>query len=62
MGAGKAVVAGSQPLTPHLTSPLKGGRDEFGRGEVGGGSYLRRNDGEGAREQRRGAGLALMVE
>ena len=35
--------------TPHLTSPLEGGRDELGRGRVLGwvGSCLRRNDGEG---------------
>ena len=36
--------------TPHLTSPLKGGRDELGKGcwgEVG--SCLRRNDGWGRR-------------
>ena len=34
--------------TPHLTSPLKGGRDELGRrGERWVGSCLRRNDGIG---------------
>ena len=41
----------SQPPTPHLTSPLKGGRDELGKGGEGSGgggragSCLRRNDG-----------------
>ena len=36
---------------PHLTSPLRGGRDELGKGLVFGrvGSCLRRNDGGGAR-------------
>ena len=29
----RAVGARSQPPTPHLTSPLKGGRDELGKGE-----------------------------
>ena len=40
----------SLPLTPHLTSPLVGGRDELGKGWVLGwvGSCLRRNDGGGA--------------
>ena len=45
---------GSGRSTPHLTSPLEGGRDEFGEGVgvgMGGavrvGSCLRRNDGEG---------------
>ena len=39
----------SRRSTPHLTSPLEGGRDELGKGcwgEVG--SCLRRNDGWGA--------------
>ena len=46
--------ASSQLPTPHLTSPLKGGRDELGErgvGVVGAwegvGSCLRRNDGKG---------------
>ena len=37
--------------TPHLASPLEGGRDELGGGGKlgggGGGSCLRRNDGKG---------------
>ena len=33
---------GSVHPTPHLTSPLEGGRDELGKG-----SCLRRNDGRG---------------
>ena len=28
----KQAAARSQPPTPHLTSPLKGGRDELGKG------------------------------
>ena len=41
--------AGSWCSTPHLTSPLEGGRDELGKGVGVGwvGSCLRRNDGEG---------------
>ena len=41
---------GSRRSTPHLTSPLEGGRDELGRGRELGrvGSCLRRNDGGGA--------------
>ena len=42
---------GSRRSTPHLTSPLEGGRDELGKGWVLGrvGSCLRRND-AGAQE------------
>ena len=40
---------GSVRRTPHLTSPLEGGRDELGEGMgASGGSCLRRNDGRGA--------------
>ena len=35
IGVLKAVGGGSVPPTPHLTSPLEGGRDELGKGEVG---------------------------
>ena len=31
----RGLVRGSRRSTPHLTSPLKGGRDELGKGEVG---------------------------
>ena len=33
MGRGTAGGARSLPPTPHLTSPLEGGRDELGKGE-----------------------------
>ena len=32
LAAWRGVGAGSLPPTPHLTSPLVGGRDELGRG------------------------------
>ncbi len=51
-------------LTPHLTSPLEGGRDELGKGvgvEVSG-SCLRRNDGGGrGKSDGRGAGMVELV-
>ena len=45
----------SRRSTPHLTSPLKGGRDELGKGWVLRrlGSCLRRNDGKGRRNNGR---------
>ena len=55
--SGRDLVDGSLRCTPHLTSPLKGGRDELGREWVLGwvGSCLRRNDGKGAQGWREGA-------
>ncbi len=58
-GAGMTVGGGARTIsgvgsvrrTPHLASPLEGGRDELGKGVggvVGVGSCLRRNDGGGA--------------
>ena len=52
-GRGAIGSVGSLPPTPHLTSPLEGGRDEFFLEEWFGalgwlGSCLRRNDGGGA--------------
>ena len=57
-GCGVTGVARSRRSTPHLTSPLEGGRDELGKGwwvpacagmtEWGARSCLRRNDGMGA--------------
>ena len=49
-GAARTIASGrSVRRTPHLTSPLKGGRDELGKEWVLGrvGSCLRRNDGRG---------------
>ena len=53
---GSAAGGRSAPPTPHLTSPLKGGRDEFSWGRYVvrvawwlGGSCLRRNDERGGR-------------
>ena len=62
---GVELVRGSWRPTPHLTSPLKGGRDELGRRGVGAwverGSCLRRNDERRGRrnDERRGAGSCL---
>ena len=55
VGGGARTIGGvgSVRRTPHLTSPLKGGRDELGKGVggvVGVGSCLRRNDGGRAQE------------
>ncbi len=50
--------AGSQRLTPHLASPLEGGRDELGKRWVRFGSCLRRND-KGERGYGGGAGMAV---
>ena len=56
-GRKRAVGAGSLLLTPHLTSPLEGGRDELGKGGwcgcwvpacAGMTGRGRRNDGRGA--------------
>ena len=49
IGGGSAGGCGLRTPTPHLTSPLEGGRDELGEavGVGVGGSCLRRNDGEG---------------
>ncbi len=67
-GCSRAAGAGSAPPTPHLASPLKGGRDELGRGGwwlgwVGSclrSSCLRRNDGERRRNDgTEGAGMTL---
>ena len=48
LGRERAAGGCSVPLTPHLTSPLKGGRDELGK-EAGwgrrGDGRKRRNDG-----------------
>ena len=67
IGACRAGGGGSRCSTPHLTSPLEGGRDELGKGWVLGwvGSCLRRNDGKEARNgggegrggEGRGAGM-----
>ena len=47
----------SRRSTPHLTSPLEGGRDELGEEVwVRGGSCLRRNDGDRRRNDGRRAG------
>ena len=62
LGRGRGVGGGgSVPPTPHLTSPLRGERDELGKGGgVGGrgvgvgGSCLRRNDGWGRRNDGEG--------
>ena len=40
IGAGATGGGGSAPLTPHLTSPLEGGRDELGEGVGGMGEIL----------------------
>ena len=62
--AGGCSAAGghSGHLTPHLTSPLPGGRDELGEGWVLGwvSSCLRRNDGGGRRNG--GKRVASMAE
>ena len=61
-GSASGAGSGSRRPTPHLTSPLEGGRDELGKmgdvvvGEVGG-SCLRRNDEEGRRND---SGAALV--
>ena len=49
IGACRAGGGGSQPPTPHLTSPLEGGRDEMGCRRMLGrvGSCLCRNDEKG---------------